>query len=57
MAKRHVTRLHDVVVNLQPYQRFGEQPDQQQLDGLAPQVITIKLNEVEGVKKHAEAVS
>jgi len=45
MAKRHVTRLHDVVVNLQPYQRFGEQPDQQQLDGLPPQVITIKLNE------------
>jgi hypothetical protein len=24
MAKHHVTRLYDVVVNLQPYRRFGE---------------------------------
>src|SRR5262249_49607491 len=42
MAKHHVTRLYDVVVNLQPYRRFGEQLDQQHLaalDGLAPQVI------------------
>jgi len=27
MAKHHVTRRYDVVVNLQPYGRFGEQSD------------------------------
>src|SRR5262245_41153516 len=60
MAKHHVTRRYDVVVNLQPYQRFGEQPDQQHLamlDRLAPQVITIKLNEVEGVEEHAPVIA
>src|SRR5262249_44719143 len=47
----HVTWLHDVVVNLQPYRRFGEQPHQQHLaplDRFAPQVIAVKLDQVEG---------
>src|SRR5262249_8692030 len=60
MAKYHVTRRHDVVVDLQPYRRLGEQPDQQHLatlDGLAPQVITIKLNEIEGVEEYAPVIA
>src|SRR5262249_41432437 len=60
MTKYHVTRRYDMVVNLQPYRRFGEQPDQQHLaplDALAPQVITIKLNEVEGVEEHAPVIA
>ena len=27
MAKHHVTRRYDVVINLQPYTRLGEQSD------------------------------
>src|SRR5262249_59933183 len=60
MAKHHVTRRHDVVVDLQPYRRLGEQPDQQHpatLEWLVPQVITIKLNEVERVEEHAPVIA
>src|SRR5262249_56545998 len=60
MTEHHVPRRYDVVVDLQPYRRLGKQPDQQHLaplDALAPQVITIKLNEVEGVEEHAPVIA
>src|SRR6266511_3832447 len=56
MAKHHVTRLYDVIVNLQPYACLGEQSDEQHpaaLDRLAPQVIAVKLDQVERIKEHA----
>lgn len=54
MTKHHVTRLHDMVINLQPYTGLGEQSDEQHLapfDPLAPQVIAVKLDQIEGIKE------
>src|SRR5262249_7634074 len=60
MAKHHVTRIHDVVVNLQPNRRSGEQPNQQHLaalDALAPQVIAVELDQIKGVKEDVFVVT
>jgi hypothetical protein len=49
-----VTRLSDVLINLQPHARLGEQTNQQDLaplDWLPPQIIAVKLNQVKGVKE------
>ena len=49
-----VTRLLNMVINLQPHARLGQQSDQQHLaplDWLPPQVLAVKLDQVEGVKE------
>jgi hypothetical protein len=54
MAEHHVTRFHDVAINLQADARLGEQSHQQYLpplNGFAPQVIAVKLDQVEGVEE------
>jgi hypothetical protein len=55
MAKHHVTRLDDVVINLQPYGRLGEQSDEQRLaplDRLASQIPPIEFEQIERAQEY-----
>ena len=60
MAKHHVTRFHNMVVNSQPYRRIGEQSNERHpapLDGLASQIPPIQFEQIEGIQEDAAVLA